>query len=105
MTYTECGGWEKERRVGFALLGERFQRAADHGLAAVNRLEDVEVKLFAARHADVKAVALDRLVNALRVNRKNLLRTFKRRIVQRRAGYRAKDRFLFFGQCPGRTGK
>jgi hypothetical protein len=67
MTYTKCGGWEKRRRVGFALVGERFRRAADRDFAAVNRLEDVEVKLFAARHADIEAVALDRLVNALRV--------------------------------------
>src|SRR5438094_2015804 len=98
MTYTECGGWGKGRRVGFALVSERFQRAADHGLAAVNRLEDVEIKLFAARHADVETVALDRLVNALRVNRENFLRTLKRRIVQRRAVDRAEDRFLFLGE-------
>ena len=80
------------------VFGERFQRAADHGVAAVNRLEDVEVELFSARHADVETVALNRFVNALRVNRENLLRAFKWRVVQRAAVHRAEHRLLFFGQ-------
>src|SRR5437867_6394685 len=98
MACTECGRWEKGRGVGFVLVGERLESSADDGIAAVNRLKNVEIELLPARHANVEAVALDRLVNALRVNRENLLRTFKRRIVQRRAVYRAKDRFLFLAE-------
>src|SRR5436190_18406028 len=98
MTYTECGGWKKGWSVGFVLLGERLQRSADDSIAAVNRLEDVEVELFPARHTDVEAVALDRLVNPLRVNRENLLRAFKRRVVQRAAVHRAENGLFLFGE-------
>jgi len=82
MTDTKCGGGLKGRGVGFILAGERLQRTADDGVAAVNRLEDVQVKLFSARHADVEAIPLDRLVNPLGINRENLLRALKRRVVQ-----------------------
>src|SRR5689334_1339071 len=96
MTNTECAGREKRRGVGFG--GERLQRSADNGIAAVNRLEDVEVKLFPARHANVKAVLLDRVINSLRIDGENLLRTLKRRIVQRAAVHRAENGLFLFGE-------
>ena len=104
MTDTECGGWKKSRRVGF-LIGEWFQRSADGGIAAVNRLEPVEVELFFTRHADVEAIALNRLVNPLGLNRENFWRSLNRRVVQRTAVDCAKDGLFLFGECVRRTGK
>ena len=81
MTCTERGSWKESWDIGFVLAGERLQRSADGSIAAVNRLEDVEIKLLPARHADVETISLDRLVNPLRIDRENFLRAFKRRVV------------------------
>ncbi|MEK7685887.1 MAG: hypothetical protein AAB466_10745 [Verrucomicrobiota bacterium] len=72
-------------RLRFVFFGER-RRSADDGIGTVNRLEDVEVKLFSTRQANVETVSLDGFVDALRVNRQHFVRALKRRIVQCRTG-------------------
>src|SRR5207253_1568152 len=80
-------------------------RSADDRIGAVDRLEHVQVKLFSAGHADVEAVPLNRFVDALRVNRQDLLRALERRIVQCRTVDRTEDGLLFFGQRLRRAGE
>src|SRR6185503_10754861 len=70
-------------------------------IGPVNGLLDVEVKLFARGDPDIKAIALDRFVNALRVNGKNLLGSLEGRIVQRAAVNRAKDCLFLLSQGTG----
>src|SRR6185369_13470484 len=103
MSYTECGGGEKG--IGFVLVGEWLERSAYDCVAAVNRLEDVEIKLFPARHTNVKTVALDRLVNPLRIGRENFLCAFKRRVVQRTAVDRSENGLFLFGERISRAGE
>src|SRR4030095_4495538 len=104
MTDTESGVWKKSKGVGF-LIGKRLQRSADSGIATVNRLEDVEIELFSTRYADVKAVALDRLVNPLCINRENFLCAFKRRVIQRAAVDRSENSLFLFGERISRAGE
>ena len=98
----ECRRKGGERGAGINLgrtrlvcLRKCFFRAADHGVGTVNGLQDIEVKLFAARHANVETVLLNRVVDALGILREDFLRAFKRRVVERGAV----DRSKYSGSC------
>ena len=51
--------------------------AAERGVGAVNGLQDVKVKLFARRHADIEPVLLNRVQNLLRVGLQHGLRALQ----------------------------
>lgn len=80
-------------------------RTANGSVGAVEGLQNVEVKLFSARHADIKPVLLNRIRNLLCIDFKHILSPLKRRVVKRRAVDGAKDGLLFFRQGSCRTGK
>ena len=83
----------------------RQARAAKRGVRAVNGLQDVEIKLRAAGHADVEPVLLDRIQNLLGVGLEHGLRAGKGRVVERGTVDGAKNRFLLFRQRAGCAGK
>ena len=84
---------------GFPFRLRRSFNAADTSVLGVDGLQHVKVKLFARRNADVEAVPLDGFVDALRISRQHLLRSFERGIIERRGFDRSEDCLLFFGKC------
>ena len=86
-------------------LGDGNGRAAERGIGGVNGLQDVEIKLFSARHADVETVLLNRIENLLRVGLQHGLRARKGRVVERGAVDGAEDGLLFFRQRARRAGE
>ena len=73
MVWGHEGKW-MGRFVGFR---EGCPGATDARIGAINGLEHVKVELFAGRHANVKAVALDGVVNVLRIGGEDFLRALK----------------------------
>ena len=90
---------------GLFVLFFNQARAAERGIGAVNGLQDVEIKLFAAGHADVEPVLLDRIQNLLGVGLQHRLRAGKGRVVERGTVDGAKNGLLLFRQGAGRAGK
>ena len=86
-------------------LGDGNGGAAERGIGGVNGLQDVEIKLFSARHADVKTVLLNRIENLLRVGLQHRLRAREGRVVERGTVDGTEDGLLFFRQRARRAGQ
>src|SRR5687768_892534 len=90
------GCFRCERR-GHCFPGEWLCRAPNFCVRTVDRLQHVKVELLAGRDADIEAIALNGIQNALSIDLEDILRPFERRVVERAAINRAKNGRFFFG--------
>jgi hypothetical protein len=86
-------------------LGDGNADAAERGIGVVNGLQDVEIKLFSARHTNVEPVLLNRIEDLLGIGLQHRLRAREGRVVERGTVDGAEDGLLFFRQCAGRAGQ
>src|SRR5581483_7836707 len=76
---------------------------AQCGVRLVNRLRDVQIKLFSGWNADIKPIALNRIVDLLRVSSQYAFRALNRSVAQRRGFGVPKNGLLPFGQQTSRS--
>ena len=86
-------------------LGDGNADAAERGIGVVNGLQDVEIKLFSARHTNVEPVLLNRIQDLLGIRLQHRLRAREGRVVERGTVDGSEDGLLFFGQRAGRAGQ